>query len=54
VARGGRGYCREKSVFDLSRGTTPRVIYHQELTSYGWALGASVRQTLRAAKENRT
>ena len=54
VGPGGRGYCREKTVFDMSRGTTPRIIYHQDLTSYGWALGAQARQTLRAAKENRT
>jgi hypothetical protein len=34
--------------------TTPRIVYHQDLTAYGWALGAQVRQLLREAKENRT
>jgi DNA uptake protein ComE-like DNA-binding protein len=54
VGPGGRGYCREKTIFDMSRGTTPRIIYHQDLTSYGWALGTQARQTFRDAKENRT
>lgn len=53
VGRSGRGYCREKTVFDMTKGT-PRIIYHQDLTAYGWALGAQVRQTLRDARENRT
>ena len=53
VGRVGRGYCREKTVFDMTRGT-PRIVYHQDLTAYGWALGATVRQALRAARENRT
>jgi type II secretory pathway component PulK len=52
VGRNGRGYCRERTVFDMTRGT-PRIVYHQDLTSYGWALGSLVRQTLRTAKENR-
>lgn len=50
VARSGRGYCRQKVVFDLSQGT-PRMIYRQDLTACGWALGTNVRQTLRAAKD---
>jgi DNA uptake protein ComE-like DNA-binding protein len=49
----GRGYCREKTIFDMTRGT-PRIIYHQDLTAYGWALGAELRQALKVAKENRT
>ena len=53
VGRSGRGYCREKTIFDLINGT-PRIIYHQDLTAYGWALGLQVRQELREAKENRT
>jgi DNA uptake protein ComE-like DNA-binding protein len=53
VGNSGRGYCREKTIFDLTSGT-PRVIYHQDLTAYGWALGTQVRQSLRDAKENRT
>ena len=53
VADSGRGYCRAKSIFDLSSGT-PRIIYHQDLTAYGWALGTSLRIALRDARENRT
>ena len=48
VGRFGRGYHREKVVFDTSRGT-PRIIYRQDLSSYGWALGARVRQALKTA-----
>jgi DNA uptake protein ComE-like DNA-binding protein len=53
VGRSGRGYCREKTIFDMSSGT-PRIIYHQDLTAYGWPLGAQIRQALREARENRT
>jgi DNA uptake protein ComE-like DNA-binding protein len=53
VARSGRGYCRARTVFDFTTGR-PRVVYHQDLSAYGWALGTQVRQELRDAKENRT
>ncbi len=53
VGPGGRGYARTRTIFDMSRGN-PRVIYHQDLSAYGWALGAQVRQTLRDIKDNRT
>jgi hypothetical protein len=43
----GRGYRRVKFVFDLSDGS-PRVVYRQDLTHLGWALGEDVRQTLQA------
>jgi type II secretory pathway component PulK len=46
VGRFGRGYCREKVIFDTRTGT-PRIIYHQDLSTYGWALGSQVRQTLK-------
>ena len=46
VGRFGRGYCREKVIFDTRTGT-PRIIYHQDLSAYGWALGSQVRQTLK-------
>ena len=49
VGHNGRGYCREKVVFDLSRGT-PRIVYRQDLSAYGWALGSSVRQNLYQAR----
>lgn len=43
----GRGYRRERIVFDTSTGT-PRVVYRQDLTGLGWALGREVRETLLA------
>jgi hypothetical protein len=51
VATNGRGYCREKVIFDTS-GATPRIVYRQDLTPWGWALGRQVRQDLRAAHDN--
>ena len=50
VGRSGRGYCREKVIFDMSTGT-PRIVYHQDLSSYGWALGAQARLTLRGDQQ---
>jgi type II secretory pathway component PulK len=43
----GRGYRRVKFVFDVSNGA-PIVIYRQDLTRLGWALGEKARQTLLA------
>lgn len=51
VGHYGRGFCREKVVFDMSTGT-PRMINRQDLTSYGWALGAQVRQTLKVGQNS--
>jgi DNA uptake protein ComE-like DNA-binding protein len=45
VSANGRGYCREKVVIDMSTGK-PRIAFRQDLTSYGWALGATTRRTL--------
>lgn len=53
VGRAGRGFCREKTVFDMTTGT-PRIIYHQDLTAAGWAEGAVARQSRRDPQENRT
>lgn len=47
VGRTGRGYCRERVVFDL-RGSSPRIVNRQDLGGYGWALGSTVRQNLKA------
>jgi DNA uptake protein ComE-like DNA-binding protein len=47
----GRGYRRVKCVFDTSTGT-PRLIYRQDLSHLGWALGRYVRQAWLAAKES--
>ena len=40
----GRGYRRVKYVFDISGGM-PRIVYRQDLSRLGWALGDDVRQT---------
>jgi type II secretory pathway component PulK len=45
----GRGYRRVKFVFDTSSGT-PQIIYRQDLSHLGWALGNNVRQTWLLAK----
>ncbi|HOX57794.1 MAG TPA: type II secretion system protein GspK [Candidatus Paceibacterota bacterium] len=49
VGHHGRGYRRVKFVFDTSSGT-PRILYRQDLTHLGWALGKDVRQQLLIAK----
>jgi DNA uptake protein ComE-like DNA-binding protein len=40
----GRGYRRARLVFDTSEGS-PKVIYRQDLSRFGWALGRETRQT---------
>ena len=45
----GRGYRRVRYVFDTSSGT-PQIVYRQDLTSLGWALGKNVRQKWLLAK----
>ena len=40
----GRGYRRVKFVFDISEGT-PKIIYRQDLSRLGWALGEKARTT---------
>jgi len=49
----GRGYRRVKYVFDTSSGT-PKIVYRQDLTQLGWALGREVRQQWFLAKEARS
>jgi hypothetical protein len=44
----GRGYRRVRYVFDVSDGT-PRIVYRQDLSHLGWALGKYVRQNLSLA-----
>ena len=41
----GRGYRRVKFIFDISDGT-PKIIYRQDLSRLGWALGEKARKTL--------
>lgn len=48
----GRGYRRVRFVFDTSDGT-PRIIYRQDLSHLGWALGPDIRQTTLLAQETR-
>jgi DNA uptake protein ComE-like DNA-binding protein len=48
----GRGYRRVRFVFDTSDGTT-KIVYRQDLTHLGWALGKTVRQNLLLAKDYR-
>ena len=43
----GRGYRRMKFVFDTTTGS-PIIIYRQDLSGLGWALGDKVRQDLLA------
>jgi type II secretory pathway component PulK len=40
----GRGYRRVRVVFDISEGT-PKIIYRQDLSRLGWALGKQTRDT---------
>ena len=46
----GRGYRRVKFVFDTSSGT-PQIIYRQDLSHLGWALGRYARQNWLAAPD---
>ena len=41
----GRGYRRVKFIFDVSDGS-PKIIYRQDLSRLGWALGDKVREDL--------
>ena len=44
----GRGYRRVKFIFDTSNGS-PIILYRQDLSGLGWALGDKVRETLLAS-----
>ncbi len=44
----GRGYRRVRVVLDTATGQ-PRVVYRQDLTHLGWALGGEIRKTWLAA-----
>jgi type II secretory pathway component PulK len=48
----GRGYRRVRFIFDLSSGT-PQIVYRQDLTHLGWALGRQVRQNWLLTKRTR-
>jgi DNA uptake protein ComE-like DNA-binding protein len=40
----GRGYRRVKFIFDVSEGS-PKILYRQDLSRLGWALGTKARET---------
>lgn len=44
IGKFGRGYRRTKFVFDTTEGA-PKIIYRQNLSNLGWALGKETRQT---------
>ena len=43
LGRNGRGYHRTRFIFDTADGS-PKIVYRQDLTHLGWALGKRVRQ----------
>jgi type II secretory pathway component PulK len=47
VGHYGRGYRRVRFVFDISSGT-PLIVYRQDLTHLGWALGKKLHDELMA------
>jgi hypothetical protein len=47
----GRGFRRVKFVFDTSTGT-PQIVYRQDLTHLGWALGKEIRDKWLLASAN--
>lgn len=52
VGHYGRGYRRVRYVFDTSE-TAPKILYRQDLTHMGWALGRQARSALMLAKSTR-
>jgi type II secretory pathway component PulK len=48
----GRGYQRVKFIFETSDGL-PRILYRQDLTHLGWALGRELRNNLLLANNKR-
>ncbi len=56
VGHYGRGYQRVRFVLDTTELTdqgAPKILYRQDLTYLGWALGKDVRQNLLAALDSR-
>ena len=43
----GRGYRRVKFIFDVSEGS-PKILYRQDLSRLGWALGTKARENVAA------
>jgi hypothetical protein len=47
----GRGYRRSQFVIDSSTGY-PKVVYRQDLTHLGWALGKEIRDQMNSLTQN--
>ena len=52
VGHFGRGFRRVRFIFDISEGV-PKIVYRQDLTHLGWALGKEVRDKLLLANINK-
>jgi type II secretory pathway component PulK len=52
VGHFGRGYCRIRYVLDTSE-SAPKILYRQDLTHMGWALGRQTRAGLMMARATR-
>ena len=52
VGRFNRGFRRTRFVFDAT-GSAPRIVYRQDLSELGWALGMQVRENLQREMESR-
>jgi hypothetical protein len=52
VGRHNRGFRRTRFVIDASEAS-PRVVYRQDLTHLGWALGPQLRENLREELESK-
>ena len=52
LGRFNRGFRRTRFVFDAT-GSSPRIIYRQDLSQLGWALGQQVRRNLQTELESR-
>lgn len=50
VGANGRGYSRERVIFDMSTAT-PRIIFRQDMTAAGWALGQETRRILNGTND---
>jgi hypothetical protein len=52
VGRFNRGFRRTRFIFDVTQ-STPRIVYRQDLSHLGWALGQQVRINLQEELESR-
>ena len=52
LGRHNRGYRRSRFIFDTSDGT-PRIVWREDLTHLGWALGKATRTDIESADSTR-